>query len=115
MVIFESEQDIVKHLDVHDQIVSECLDGKLDFRSFCERYNNFYDFCALDGHESDVQEAALLSKYEHRILLHKRIRDEILYKVCSEEDANKSSFIESGRFGPRVALDKLKMIGQLNA
>jgi hypothetical protein len=115
MTIFESEQDIVKHLDLHDKIVFECIDGRSDFWAFCEKYNNFYDYCALDGHESDAEELALFSKHSDRILFHERIREEVLYKVCSHEDANKSTYTASGRFGSIVALEKLKLIGQRNA
>jgi hypothetical protein len=115
MVIFESEQDIIKHLDVYDEIVFECVNGHIDFRSFCEKYNNFYDYCALDGHESDVEELAILSKHRARIMFHERIRNEILYKVCDDADANKPTYIASGRFGSNVALEKLKLIGVENA
>jgi hypothetical protein len=113
--IFESEQDLIKYLEIHDEIVFECINGQLDFWAFCEKYNNFYDYCALDGHESDAEELALFSNHRDRILFHERIREEVLYKVCSDEDAKKSSYIASGRFGSNVALEKLKLIGSKNA
>jgi hypothetical protein len=115
MVIFESEQDMVQHLDLHDKIVFECINGQLDFWTFCNDYNNFYDYCALDGHESDAEELALLTKYRDRILIHEQIRDEILYKVCKDIDADKPDYIASGRFGSIVALEKLKLIGRRHA
>ena len=110
MVIFESEQDVIEKLDFHDQLVKDCATGKLEFWKFCEIYNNFFYYYALDGHESDQMELALLQKYENRILFHEQVAEDILGKVCSDEDAEKSDYIKSGRFGSEVAVKKMLAI-----
>jgi hypothetical protein len=73
-------------------------------------YNDFYSYCALDGHESDEDERTLLKKYEARILPHRLITYDILWKVCSAEDAATTIYKEAGRFGPQEAVVKLKGI-----
>ncbi|MCR9105425.1 MAG: hypothetical protein NXI15_09055 [Gammaproteobacteria bacterium] len=115
MVIFESEQDIVEKLDLHDQLVRDCASGKLEFWKFCEAYNNFFYYYALDGHEADEEELALLYKYEQRILFHEKIAEEVLGKVCSDEDAEKPDYIKCGRFGSKVAVERLSKIVGKNA
>jgi hypothetical protein len=115
MVIFESEQDIVEKLDLHDQLVMDCAAGELEFWKFCEAYNNFFYYYALDGHESDDEELALLHKFEDRIVFHERVAEEVLGKVCSDEDAEKPDYIKCGRFGSRVAVEKLAEIAGKNA
>ena len=115
MVIFESEQDIIEKLDIHDQLVRDCVSGKLEFWKFCEEYNNFFNHYALDGHEADNEELALIKKYEQRILLHEKVAEEVLGKVCPDEDATKPDYIKCGRFGSKVAVKKLSVIAGKNA
>ena len=115
MVIFESEQDIIEKLDLHDQLVMDCAAGKLEFWKFCEAYNNFFYFYALDGHEADDEELALLHKFEERILFHEQVTEEVLGKVCSDEDAQKPEYIKCGRFGSKTAVEKLAVIACKNA
>ena len=115
MVIFDSEQDIIEQLDLHDQLVKDCASGKLEFWKFCESYNNFFYYFALDGHESDEEEMAFLEKYESRILYHEQVAEEVLSKVCSDGDAGKSDYLKCGRFGSTVAVEKLSVIVGKNA
>jgi hypothetical protein len=89
MVVFDSENDLVKYLDVHDDLIRRCASGLLSFWDFYEKYNNFYRYCALDGHESDEEERLLIDKYEPRILPHRIVAEEIFSIVCFYEDAKK--------------------------
>ena len=107
MVIFKSEQNIIENLDFHDQLVMDCAFGKLDFWAFCEKYNNFFYFYALDSHEADEEEFELLKKYEERIIFHEQVTKHVLGQVCADIDAIKPDYIESGRFGLKVAVKKL--------
>lgn len=112
MVIFESEEDMIKQLNVHDMLIELCVSGKLKFWDFCKAYNNFYYYFALDGHESDDEELSLLFKHKNRISRHEVIALEVLNYVCVGEVAEKSDYIQSGRFGSEVAMRKLiKIVG----
>jgi hypothetical protein len=110
MIVFESESQLLAEIDRHDEFVRQCGKGNISFDEFCEVCNNFYLYCALDGHESDEEEQKLLAKHEARILPHQLIADDILGNVCSAEDASKTIFKEAGRFGPQEAVTKLKEI-----
>ncbi|MGI9055276.1 MAG: hypothetical protein ACR2F2_05680, partial [Pyrinomonadaceae bacterium] len=70
MNIFESETDILSTINKYDQIIKDCISGKITFQQFLDQYNNFYAFYALDGHESDLEERDCLKKHENRIVLH---------------------------------------------
>jgi hypothetical protein len=107
MVIFQSEADLLNVITTHDTMVKQCVSGHLTFLSFCEQYNDFYAYYALDGHESDDEERALLLKYDHLIEPHRVIAFDILGRVCSDADAVLDSYKQSGRFGSAEALKRL--------
>jgi hypothetical protein len=108
--MFGSEQELIEQLDVHDELVRQCAAGKLSFDDFCARYRDFYAYYALDGHESDQEERALFEKYEDRIEPHRIIAYDILGRVCSDEDAQRETYIQAGRFGSKEAVRRLSLV-----
>jgi len=110
MVMFQSEADLLAAISRHDELVLRCAAGELSFQQFCDQYNAFYAFYALDGHESDEEERALLEKHEERILPHRVIAFEVLGRVCSDEDAKRDIYIQAGRFGSVEAIAKLRQV-----
>ncbi len=107
MRMFPSEADLEASLELHDELVRQCAHGEITWDSFCDRYNNYWSYYALDGHESDEEENALLDRYEDRIELHRTIAFDVLGQVCSEEDAVKDSYIQAGRFCSAVAIKRI--------
>ncbi len=110
MVMFESEADVLKVIDEHDTLVRECVSGEIDFQEFIEKYGNFYWRYALDGHESDEEELALLQKHDTRIEPHRVIAFEILGQICFDEDALRMDYKEAGRFGSKQAVERLRQV-----
>lgn len=113
MVMFQSEADLLSALEEHDDLVRQCIRGDLSFEEFCDKYNDFYSYWALDGHESDEVERQLLEKHNSRIEPHRFIAYEILGKVCSDEDSKLESYKQAGRFGSGEALkaEKCRTLG----
>ncbi|MGH7788990.1 MAG: hypothetical protein ACRERC_19115 [Candidatus Binatia bacterium] len=105
----DSEANLISILNGQDELVWQCAAGHLSFSEFCVRYDNFYWAHALDGHESDSVEAALLAKYADRIAPHRAIAG-ILGKVCSEVDAEKESYILAARIGSAEAIARIKLV-----
>lgn len=110
MVMFQSEADLLKTIDEHDDLVRQCIRGDLGFWEFCDKYNDFYAYYALDGHESDEEEQQLLDKYDSRIEPHRVIAYDILGHVCSDTDAKLESYKQAGRFSSDEALKRLKNV-----
>jgi hypothetical protein len=110
MVMFKSEADLAATLATHDELVRRCSAGEIPFESFCEAYANFYWRCALDGHESDVDERAFLEKYAERIAPHRFIAEEILGCLCADGDAQREDYSSAGRIGSREALARLQKV-----
>jgi len=108
MVIFESEADLLESLDHHDDLVRQCARGEKSFDDFCAEYHDYYAYCALDGHESDQEERALLEKYEKRIEVHRIVAEDILGGVCSDADAKLKIYQHAGRFGSVEAVQRLR-------
>jgi len=107
MLMFASEAEIQQSLVEHDELVRRCAHGEITFDHFCDTYNNYWSFYALDGHESDDEERAVFARYEDRIKLHRLIAFDILGQLCSDEDALRDIYIQAGRFGSVVAHHKL--------
>ena len=97
-------------LDRFDELVQVCTSGEVSFADFNRLYNNFYCVYALDGHESDVREQQLLLQYEARIALHRDVWEEVLTRVCSDENTGKPEYIAAGRLGSEEAVAHLKRI-----
>lgn len=110
MVMFDSEAHLLATLALHDELVHQCVRGELTFDQFCERYNDFYAYYALDGHESDEEERALLEKHEELIRPHRIVALEVLGRVCSDEDAQREIYKQAGRFGSAEAVARLSHV-----
>jgi hypothetical protein len=110
MVIFTSEKDFFEVIEKHNQLVFQCVSGMISFSDFCEIYNNFYVFYALDGHESDEEEQAIFQKYDYLIEPHRLITYEILSKLCADEDEECEIYRMAGFFGSNEALKRLANI-----
>lgn len=110
MRVFAHEDELRTTLDQHDELVYRCIAGSLSFARFLELYDTFYCFYALDGHESDAAEQELLGRFEGRIALHRDVWEEVLTRVCSDEDAMKPEYIGAGRFGSTDAVPRLRTI-----
>lgn len=110
MVMFESENDLLQTIARHDALVRRCLKGDISFSEFCEIYNDFYAYFALDGHESDEEERALLEKYGRLIEPHRFIAYEILGRLCADEDAELESYKNAGRFGSAEGFRRLALV-----
>ena len=108
--MFESEFALLTAIEAHDELVRLCVSGELSFDQFCDQYNDFYAFYALDGHESDEEERALLLKHELLTEPHRIIAYDILGRVCSDRDAQLDSYKEAGRFGSVEAIRRLSQV-----
>lgn len=76
---------------------------------FLRQYDNFPLAYALDSHESDPVEKALLKRHATRIRFHLGVMKS-LSGLCSEEEAKNPLYIKAGRFPPSVALQRLKAL-----
>ncbi len=110
MKISQSETSLLQLLDSHDQLVCSCANGDLEFGDFIQSYNDFYDYYAFDGHESDEDERLLFHKYEKRILPHRIIKEEILLRLTSDEHAENEDYKKMGWIGTTGARKKLNEI-----
>jgi hypothetical protein len=112
MKMFKSKEDLVSTLDKYDQLIYKCVSGTINFKEFLDKYGSFYMVYALDGHESNAEEQKLFESLESRIAPHREIWEQIISRICSDEDAAKESYIQAGRFGSDEALKRLKEINE---
>jgi len=109
--MFEHEDDLLSTLDKYDQIIRDCILGRISFREFLEKYETFYMYYALDGHESGLEEQTLLEKHENRIAPHREVWENIIGGgLCFDEDAQKEEYIQANRFASDEGLKRLSEI-----
>lgn len=91
--ITSAEEDLIRELDVHDQLVAGCARGEMSWAEFETAYDNFYPRYPLDGHESDAAGLHLFEKHANRIALHREVWDQVLTDntVSSEEAVRRVS------------------------
>ncbi len=97
MVLFQSESQLVELIEKHDELVRQCASGQIDFAKFCDEYGDFYEAYALDGHESDEEEKAILVKNELRLKPHQIIAHSILNRLYIDGDVDKDAYRKAGR------------------
>lgn len=109
MIIFNSEAELIDVLEKADAMIAACVAGSLEFHAFYQQLGELYSYHALDGHESDEEERALLERHRGRIEWIDTVLTEI-GGVCAEEDATKEAYIAAGRFGSAEALRRLRSL-----
>lgn len=112
MNIFSSEQEFLQTIEKYNQVIKNCVEEKITFQKFLDKYDSFYGYYALDGHESDLEEQEMFEKYEIKINIHLEIWEKVLTGICSDEDAVKESYILANRFGSIEGLRRLKEISK---
>lgn len=110
MKLFSSAQEIEEVLSAHERIICDCLEGRISFTEFVTGYDDFYMRYALDGHESDPDERELLARFAPRIALHQSVWEEVLTRVCDDDDAGKAEYIRAGRFGSAQGMTVLRRL-----
>jgi hypothetical protein len=103
-----NETDLCVALDRYDAIVDACAAGRISFAQFLEQYDNFYTTYGLDGHHSSDKERELLIHFERRIALHREIWEQVLSRVCADDEAKNPDFTAAGFFGSSEATIRLR-------
>lgn len=89
------------------RLVQEIASNRVSMESFLKRYDNFYYYNALDGHEADSQETSLLKKYSTVISLHKDIQTTVVDVVYLGDKASSSEYFRSGRISIEDAMIRI--------
>jgi hypothetical protein len=110
MMPYEFEIELQEALDRHDELLRQCARDDLAFWEFNDRYSNFYWAFPLDGHESNAEEKAILVKHRNRIEPHRIVQEDILSRVCSDEDAEKKHYKHAGRISSKEAILKIAKV-----
>jgi hypothetical protein len=105
-----AEAELLRDLDLHDQLVVRCARGELSWAEFERAYDSFYLRYPLDGHESDTQELLLLEQHAARVALHREVWEHVLTKVTGDEHLGEQATVNAGFIGSAEAV---RRIGEL--
>lgn len=108
----ENEEQLLRELDRHDDLVIRCALGTLDFREFEKAYDTFYPRYALDGHESGEEGQRLLMIHADRIVVHRDIWEHVLTKVTADEFLHREATVAAGFIGSEEAVRRLRTLAE---
>jgi hypothetical protein len=108
MIIFNSESTLLAALaEIEAELECAARSDADTFRAHYDKAGHLYGYFALDGHESDEEERALLEMHRTRI-----VRIEAALRsadgLCSEEDAGKELYRKAGRYGAEEAMRRIR-------
>lgn len=102
------DEELVRELDVHDELVARCARGDLSYSEFEKTYDNFYPRYPLDGHESDAEERQLLEKLAARVALHREIWEDVLTRVTEDRFLEQPATVAAGFIGTKEAVQRIR-------
>jgi hypothetical protein len=101
------EKELLESLYSATSLIEDTVRGRISVEEFVKRYDNFYYYEALDGHEADGQTRKLLSKYRELVLLHEEAQTNIVDITYLGPKEDGEEFIAAGRILPEAAAQKL--------
>lgn len=104
------EAELLAALDAHDLLLRRCALGEMTYPQFEAEYDCFSQRWALDGHESDTAAQAMLAQHAARILVHRRVWEEVLVRATSEDLSRLPQSRKTGFLGPAEAQHHLRAI-----
>lgn len=108
MELFESEDEVRELIKSKILLIDDFVHDRINDEQFWEGFDNFYYYHCLDGHESDEEDRVILKKYEKKLNLFEYIMQEILGKICSDENSILEIYIIDGRISRKAALNEMK-------
>ena len=90
-------------------LANKCLSGHLSINDFQDGYGDFFYYEALDGHEADELQIAVLEEFATVIEFHQYVQNEIVDKVYTETNEVPESYIKAGRISKLEAIQRLKI------
>jgi hypothetical protein len=104
-----TESDLLALLDVHDTLVTACVEARLTLGEFLSAYDDFPAAYGFDEAAADAEERAILRMFRKRIAFHFKVRD-VLSGLRSDDEHAAVMASEAGRFLPLVGLLRLRQL-----
>jgi hypothetical protein len=89
------------------RLVRDAAAGSLSIGEFMRRYNDFYYYNALDGHEEDEEGKELLARFADAVSLHRQVQEDIVDKIYLGDPSRIGEFKAAGRIDAQEALERL--------
>jgi len=104
-----NRKELAQELARGTKLVVAVASGGLDVREFVEKYNNFYYYNALDGHEVGTKSDRLIGVFDDACRLHEVVQTDVIDQIYLGTE-NIEQYVAAGRILPDVASDRLRKI-----
>ena len=105
--------EFVRELIRGTELVSEAAAGSLALADFLARYDSFFYFNSLDGHEKTATHTRFLSEFSKVCALHRAIQVEVVDRLYSGE--RRAEFEKAGRLWIDDAAPRIREIAREHA
>ncbi len=105
--MMREKEELRESLRQGTSLVAEVVQGRISIAEFVVRYDNFFYYEALDGHEADAQEHQLLDEYREIISLHEQVQTSVVDLIYLDNDGRREEFLAAGRIDPETAARRL--------
>lgn len=106
------EKELLESLRSGTVLIADAVGGRISVEDFVRRYDNFYYYEALDGHEADSETRDLFNKYRNLISLHEEVQTKIVDITYLGPKDNAAQFIAAGRITPESAAKRLNELAK---
>jgi hypothetical protein len=89
------------------ETIQEALQGKLTFREFVGRYDNFYYRCGLDGFDASSELRGLLPSYSSSVEFHRRVQEILNRSYFPDPAADPAAYAAAGRITESEAREEI--------
>ncbi len=93
-------------------LINDAIHQNICISELVDKYDNFYYFEALDGHEADETQKSILKELAPYVQLHRDIQNKVFDRLYIGDGLSDKHLKSIGRLALDSALAELIMIGQ---
>ena len=103
------KNELVSALRRATSLVNRLVSKEVSIKQFVKKYDNFFYYEALDGHEANAQQQHLLSEFSEVVSFHERVQN-VVDLVYLGSNKQKQQYIDAGRIDLERAEQRLRFL-----
>ena len=93
-------------------LVEKMLAGECSIEDFVSKYDNFYYYEALDGHEANAEQLQVLEVFRDAIDFHEEIQTKVVDLIYLGGKDNMQKYLNAGRINKKIVEKRIKELSE---
>jgi hypothetical protein len=89
-------------------VVSDLVEGRLEYQRFLERYDSFYYRCGLDGFDASDAWRSELPRFADFVEFHRQVQDVVDSSYIADEAKDEKAYAAAGRISEKQATERIR-------